>query len=73
MHVGLELRRQHAHNLKARLRQEGVPQVGETETYWYGRFAWVVDGEGNRVELWEPDHFSPREFEERMKTMEEAR
>jgi catechol 2,3-dioxygenase-like lactoylglutathione lyase family enzyme len=59
--------------LLARLRQEGIAQVGKTEEYWYGRFAWVVDGEGNRVELWEPDRFSPREFERRMKTMEEPR
>lgn len=24
------------------------------EDYPYGRFAWIVDPEGNRVELWEP-------------------
>jgi predicted enzyme related to lactoylglutathione lyase len=24
------------------------------EDYEYGRFAWIMDPEGNRVELWEP-------------------
>ena len=39
--------------LKA-LREEGVtidPKVDESE---YGKFAWVTDPEGNRIELWEP-------------------
>jgi predicted enzyme related to lactoylglutathione lyase len=26
----------------------------EDEDYDYGRFAWIWDLEGNRVELWEP-------------------
>ena len=36
------------------LAEKGVRPVGEVEEYSYGRFAWIVDGEGNRVELWEP-------------------
>jgi hypothetical protein len=24
------------------------------EEYEYGRFAWIKDREGNRIELWEP-------------------
>ena len=35
------------------LRRGGV-RVDKTEDYPYGRFAWIVDPEGNRVELWEP-------------------
>jgi predicted enzyme related to lactoylglutathione lyase len=38
----------------AQLRAEGVevdPPVEESE---FGRFGWVMDPEGNRVELWEP-------------------
>lgn len=35
------------------LRQNGVT-VEKTEDYDYGRFAWVTDPEGNRIELWEP-------------------
>ena len=36
-----------------RLRAAGV-QVEKREDSEYGRFAWVMDPEGNRVELWEP-------------------
>jgi predicted enzyme related to lactoylglutathione lyase len=32
----------------------GGVTVEKTEDYSYGRFAWIVDPEGNRVELWEP-------------------
>lgn len=51
--------------LLERLQEQGIPQVGETEDYWYGRFAWIEDGEGNRVELWEPVSLPPEEFERR--------
>src|SRR5216684_2377446 len=40
--------------LLALLREEGVeidPKRDDTE---YGRFAWIMDPEGNRIELWEP-------------------
>ena len=36
------------------LRSEGVQIDPKREDSEYGRFAWVVDPEGNRVELWEP-------------------
>ena len=36
------------------LRDEGCNVVGDTEESEYGRFGWVVDPEGNKVELWEP-------------------
>jgi predicted enzyme related to lactoylglutathione lyase len=26
----------------------------KTEDFEYGRFAWITDSEGNRIELWEP-------------------
>ena len=35
------------------LRGAGV-KVEKTEEYEYGRFAWIMDPEGNRIELWEP-------------------
>ncbi len=35
------------------LREEGVEILGR-EDYDYGRFAWIMDPEGNRIELWEP-------------------
>ena len=37
-----------------RLRDDGVPVASEIEQDDYGRFAWAVDPEGNRFELWEP-------------------
>ena len=37
----------------AQLRAKGVAVEG-TADYDYGRFAWVTDPEGNRIELWEP-------------------
>lgn len=36
------------------LKKEGVTIVGEMETYDYGKFAWVLDNENNKIELWEP-------------------
>lgn len=36
------------------LKAEGVEQVGEMEEYEYGKFAWILDPDGRKVELWEP-------------------
>ncbi len=35
------------------LRKSGV-KIEKVEDYAYGRFAWIMDPEGNRIELWEP-------------------
>lgn len=40
--------------LLEQLRKEGVEVVSDIREYSYGRFAQIVDLEGNRVELWEP-------------------
>ncbi len=40
--------------LLEQLRSEGVAVEERTEGYEYGRFGWVMDPEGNRIELWEP-------------------
>jgi len=37
----------------ARLADRGVPLVAEPETYPYGRFAWIMDPDGVKLELWE--------------------
>lgn len=37
------------------LRQEGVTVVGEIEEYNYGKFGWILDPDGNKLELWEPN------------------
>jgi predicted enzyme related to lactoylglutathione lyase len=36
------------------LRAEGVTIDPKREDYDYGRFAWIIDPEGNKIELWEP-------------------
>jgi predicted enzyme related to lactoylglutathione lyase len=36
------------------LRREGCMVDERTESSEFGRFGWVVDPEGNRLELWEP-------------------
>ncbi|MGB1268708.1 MAG: VOC family protein [Flavobacteriaceae bacterium] len=45
------------HDLKALLevlKEEGVTIVGEIQEYDYGKFGWILDPDGNKVELWEP-------------------
>jgi len=42
------------HALIAALRAEGVQIEGKVEESEYGKFGWVVDPEGNKVELWQP-------------------
>ena len=39
--------------LKA-LKEEGVEIDPHREEADYGRFAWIMDPDGNRIELWEP-------------------
>lgn len=41
-------------NLLKVLKEEGVTIVGDMETYSYGKFAWILDNEGQKIELWEP-------------------
>jgi predicted enzyme related to lactoylglutathione lyase len=36
------------------LKKEGVTIDPRREDYDYGRFAWIMDPDGNRIELWEP-------------------
>ena len=40
--------------LLAALKAEGCNVVDRTETSEHGRFGWVIDPEGNKVELWQP-------------------
>ncbi len=40
--------------LLAVLKEEGVTVVGKIEEYDYGKFGWILDPEGNKIELWEP-------------------
>ncbi len=45
---------QHLEVLLANLKAEGVTVVGAVESYDYGKFGWILDPEGNKIELWEP-------------------
>ena len=36
------------------LNEEGVTVIGEIEEYPYGKFGWIMDPDGNKIELWEP-------------------
>lgn len=36
------------------LKKEGVEIVGEPVDEQYGKFGWILDIEGNKIELWEP-------------------
>lgn len=37
-----------------KLKVEGIPIIGEIEEFDYGKFGWILDLEGNKIELWEP-------------------
>ena len=39
--------------LVATLQQEGVALEGDPIEEEFGKFAWVIDPDGNKIELWE--------------------
>ena len=42
------------HELLKVLKEEGVTIVDEVQEYEYGKFGWILDNDGNKIELWEP-------------------
>lgn len=50
----MNFRVENLEDLLAALKEEGVTIVGELEEYSYGKFGWILDPEGNKIELWEP-------------------
>jgi len=40
--------------LLAQLREEGCQVLEKADDSEYGKFGWVIDPEGNKVELWQP-------------------
>jgi len=42
------------HALLAALRREGCTVDDKVDESEYGKFGWVMDPEGNRIELWQP-------------------
>lgn len=42
------------HGLVKLLKEEGCQVLDKIDESEYGKFAWVIDPEGNKVELWQP-------------------
>jgi catechol 2,3-dioxygenase-like lactoylglutathione lyase family enzyme len=42
------------HALLAALREEGCQVVDKVDESEYGKFGWVLDPDGNKLELWQP-------------------
>lgn len=42
------------HGLLKQLRSEGCQVLDKVDDSDYGKFGWVIDPEGNKVELWQP-------------------
>jgi predicted enzyme related to lactoylglutathione lyase len=40
--------------LLSELRKEGVTVIGNLEESEFGKFGWILDPEGRKIELWEP-------------------
>jgi predicted enzyme related to lactoylglutathione lyase len=50
----IDFRVKNLESLLQQLREEGVEIVGEFTKTDYGNFGWIMDPEGNKIELWEP-------------------
>ena len=45
------------------VRKAGGEVIAEKEEHDFGRFGWIIDPDGNRVELWEPPEKMPESGE----------
>ena len=50
----INLRVENLEWLLGELKKEGIEQIGEMQAYEYGKFAHIMDPDGNKIELWEP-------------------
>lgn len=50
----INYRVQNIEGLVKKLKENGVTVLDDISTYDYGRFVHIMDGEGNKIELWEP-------------------
>ena len=57
----LNFRVENLEQVLAALRAEGVQVDDKVEAHEYGKFGWIMDPEGNRIELWEPPAEAPAE------------
>ena len=51
----MNFRVENLEELLQELKEEGVEVIGKMESHEEGKFGWVMDPEGNKVELWEPN------------------
>ncbi len=54
----INFRVKNLHLILFELKQKGIWVADKTQYYDYGSFGWIMDPEGNKIELWEPkdDH-----------------
>ena len=45
----------HLEKLLEKLKTNGVTVLDDVETYDYGKFVHIMDNDGNKIELWEPN------------------
>lgn len=50
----INFRVEYIESLVEQLKENGMELIGKIESFDYGKFAWVMDPDGNKVELWEP-------------------
>ena len=50
----INLRVEDLPGLMEELKSKGVELIGEPIDEEYGKFGWIMDPEGNKIELWEP-------------------
>jgi len=53
--VMINYRVEHIESLVENLKKEGVTVTDEIESFEYGKFVHILDNEGNKIELWEPN------------------
>lgn len=51
----INFRVENLESLLTTLKDEGVTIIGGVEMFGYGKFAHIIDPEGNKIELWEPN------------------
>lgn len=56
----------------AALKREGVKVDKKVDESGYGKFGWIMDPEGTRIELWEPPVEKPKEKATTKKTVAKA-
>ncbi|WP_366927230.1 VOC family protein [Flavobacterium sp.] len=49
------LRVENLDRLLEQLKSENIAIIGQPEAHDYGKFAWILDPEGNKIELWQPN------------------